>query len=112
MIERVINMNNKNVFYACPYCKEEYSEPADLAHCILSCEEKARQKEAEQKREEFAKEKKARVEEIETVAKHYQALIKEFIKDYGSYDVIRCYNGEEDDALPFMFGSKPWRMFF
>ena len=31
-------------FYTCPYCKEEYSEPEDLAHCILNCEAKKKAK--------------------------------------------------------------------
>lgn len=104
-------MNNKNVFYTCPYCKEEYSSPVDLAHCILSCEEKEKMIAERKRQKELADNKEARKNEIESVAKHYQTLVKDFIKDYGSYDVIRCYDGEDEDELPIFFGSKPWRMF-
>lgn len=108
-------MKNNNEFYTCPYCKEEYSNPVDMARCVLSCEEKERAITERKRQEELANNKEARKNEIEAVAKHYQALVREFIKDYGSYDVIRCYEGEEeddDDVVPFLFGSKPWRMFF
>ena len=75
----------KNTFYSCPYCKTEYTEPTDLAHCILSCEEKKRIEEEEKKREKLAAEKDARYNEIKAAEKHYSELVKDYVKDYGSY---------------------------
>lgn len=57
-------MKDINTFYSCPYCNKEYSAPSDLAHCILSCEEK---KKIEEKRlkELRATEKSARKKEVD-----------------------------------------------
>lgn len=97
----------KNAFYTCPYCKEEYSEPADLAHCILSCEEKKRIEEEKLKKEQLAAEKEIRMKEIEEAEKHYRELLTAFVKDYGSYSATRDYT--DDDNL--LFSVKPWRWF-
>jgi hypothetical protein len=78
-------MNDKNVFYTCPYCKEEYSEPADLAHCILSCEEKKRIEEAEAKKAKLAAEKETRFKEVVEAYKHADALRDAVVEDYGYF---------------------------
>jgi hypothetical protein len=96
-----------NAFYTCPYCNEEYSTPVDLAHCILSCEDKKKKEAEDAKKAKLAIEKEARIKEIETAEKHYHELIKNFVKDYGSYNVSRSYNN--DDAL---FSLKPWSWVF
>ena len=75
----------KNTFYTCPYCKEEYTDPVDLAHCILSCEEKKRIEEEKQKKEKLAAEKDARYKEIKAAEEHYSELVRAYVKDYGSY---------------------------
>lgn len=85
----------KNAFYTCPYCNEEYSEPADLAHCILSCEEKKKKEEEDRKREQLALEKDAREKEIEAAERHLRALIADFVKDYGAYSAKRKYDGAD-----------------
>ena len=99
----------KNTFYTCPYCKEEYSSPVDLAHCILSCEEKQRIEEAKKQHEKLKAEQKAREKEIEDVEKHYRELIKNYIKDYGSYDVVRECKCDADDIESIL---KPWEWLF
>ena len=96
-----------NAFYTCPYCNEEYTEPSDLAHCILSCEEKKRVEEEKIKQEQLAAEKEFRKNEIEEAEKHYRKLLTDFIKDYGSYSTTRDYT--DDDNL--LFHVKPWRLF-
>lgn len=85
----------KNTFYTCPYCKEEYTNPVDLAHCILSCEEKKRAEEKKQKEEKLAAEKNARYEEIQAVEKKLIELKKEYIRDYGSYFTKRSFNDKD-----------------
>ena len=57
-------MKNNNAFYSCPYCKEEYEEPGDLARCILSCEEKKRIEDEKAKKEKLEAEKQKRYDEV------------------------------------------------
>lgn len=72
-----------NTFYTCPYYKEEYTNPSDLAHCILSCEDKKKREEEEHKKAELARAKETRMKEIESAADNYHKLLKAFIRDYG-----------------------------
>ena len=88
-----------NTFYSCPYCKEEYASPVDLAHCILSCEEKKKKAEEQKKAEKLAAEKDARYEEIQATEKHLIELKKTYIRDYGSYYSTRSFN--LNDAFEF-----------
>ena len=87
----------KNAFYACPYCKEEYANPVDLAHCILSCEEKNRIEEEKQKKEKLVAEKEARKKEVEEAANNYQKLLKAFVNDYGIISIRT-----DSDSLSFL----------
>ena len=96
----------KNAFYTCPYCNTEYGSPVDLAHCILSCEEKKKVEEEKLKQEKLAFEKEARIKEIEAAEKHYRKLVAAFVKDYGSYSTTRRY---DSDGL--LFSTKPWNWF-
>lgn len=86
-------------------------EQAQKAYDLMKKE--VAQKEAEEvarKKTELAEKKDKRRKEIEEVGRHYHTLIKQFIKDYGSYE----YSGkdEDDDIFSFIFGEKPWRFFF
>lgn len=85
----------KNVFYTCPYCKEEYTDPVDLAHCILSCEEKKKVEEEKQKQEKLAAEKDARYKEIQAAEEKLIELKKAYIEDYGSYYTQRSFNDKD-----------------
>lgn len=67
--------------------------------------------EAERKKEELAAEKNKRKEEIKDAENHCRNLIKQYIKDYGSYDATYSYDDEDDNLINFLFGSKPWRFF-
>ena len=78
MIERMIDMKDINAFYTCPYCKEEYSAPSDLAHCILSCEEKKRI-------EKKTAEKEARYKEVIYAYENFAELRNKYVDDYGSF---------------------------
>ena len=70
-------------------------------------EEKER---AERKQAELALEKDKRRKEIEEAEKHYHNLIKQYIEDYGKYEVSCSYE-DDDDFLSFLFGSKPFKFF-
>lgn len=83
---------NENTFYTCPYCGAEYSNPVDLAHCILSCEETQRKNAEEEKKKKLEAEKEARYKEIEEQSKKLSELIKEYTKDYGSFSFKRSYS--------------------
>ena len=93
-----------NTFYSCPYCKEEWANPVDLAHCILSCEEKKKKAEEQKKTEKLAAEKDARYQEIQETEAKLIELKKAYFKDYGSYCVQRSLNNEElFDFFNFFF---------
>ena len=76
-----------NTFYTCPYCQEEYADPVDLAHCILSCECKKKLEEENRKKEELALEKETRKKEIEDALKNWRKLMKAYIEDYGALSI-------------------------
>jgi hypothetical protein len=108
MIERkMIIMKNEtnNTFYACPYCKEEYSNPVDLAHCILSCEEKKKIEEEKRKKAKLAAEKDARYQEVMDAKEKYRQLVSAFINDYGAIII-------ENNSDDWKFFDKPWHWWF
>ena len=72
-----------NTFYTCPYCNEEYTIPSDLAHCILSCEDKKKREEEERRKAELALEKETRRKEVIDAYKHFEKLRSDYLKDYG-----------------------------
>ena len=96
-----------NTFYTCPYCKEEYTSPSDLAHCILSCEDKKKREEEERKKAELALKKEARKKEVEDARDNFQKLLKAYVQDYGSISITN-----DSDEWPPFFSSKPWRWWF
>ena len=96
-----------NTFYTCPYCKEEYTNPSDLAHCILSCEDKKKREEEEHKRAELALQKETRKKEIEDALDNYKKLLKAYIEDYGSISIT----SNSDDWFS-LFDTKPFHWWF
>lgn len=92
-------MKNDNTFYSCPYCKEEYTEPSDLAHCILSCETRIKAEEEKRKAQLIA-EKAARKEKVELAEKEYKKLLTAYVKDYGTYISTDSY---DTDDIPSLF---------
>ena len=92
-----------DAFYTCPYCKEEYVNPIDLAHCILSCEEKKRIEEEERKKAELALEKETRKKEVDDAISNCTTLIKAYIKDFGTYSFDK--GGKDESSLGRLL---PW----
>ena len=90
-----------NTFYACPYCKEEYTNPVDLAHCILSCEEKKKKEEEQKRAEKLAAEEEARYQEVMEAKDNYICLLKAYINDYGTITIKNDYSD-----------LKPWSWWF
>jgi hypothetical protein len=96
-----------NAFYTCPYCKEEYANPSDLAHCILSCEDQKKREEEARKKAELALAKETRKKEVEDALDNYQKLLKAYIEDYGAISIT----SNADDWVSLV-GSKPWHWWF
>ena len=96
-------MKKIDTFYTCPYCKEEYSEPGDLARCILSCEAKKRVEEEEAKRVKLEAEKQKRYDEVVDAYKQFDKLKSEYIDDYGSFVFKTCE--KIPNLYEFLFGS-------
>lgn len=105
----MIDMKNEtnNTFYACPYCKEEYANPVDLAHCILSCEEKKKIEEEQKRAAKLATEEDARYKEVIEAKNNYYQLLKAFINDYGTITIKN-----DSSEWESVFGSKPWHWWF
>lgn len=78
-------MKNINTFYSCPYCKEEYAEPGDLARCILSCERKKKAEEEAAKKAKLEAEKKKRYDEVIDAYKRFEELRTKYVDDYGCF---------------------------
>lgn len=93
-------MKKNDTFYTCPYCKEEYTEPGDLARCILSCETRIKAEEEEKRKAKIAAEKEVRKKEVDEAIVKCKELIKAYMHDYGIYS----FNSEEDS----FFSSKFW----
>lgn len=86
-------MKNNDVFYTCPYCKEEYAEPGDLARCILSCEEKKRIEEEAAQKAKLAAEKEARYKEVVDAYDNFEELKNKFVEDYSAFSFRSEKNG-------------------
>ena len=87
-------------------------QQAQRAYEIAKQLDEKKKKEAEEKKKaELAAVKEKRYAEIEEARKTYYKLINDYVKDYGTYSVHSTDNNNEDDVFPFLFGSKPWRLF-
>ena len=96
-----------NHFYNCPYCKREYNSPSELAHCILSCEDKKKREDEEKRQAELALQKEARKKEVGEALENYQKLLKNYIKDYGSISIT-----SNTDDWASLLGNQPLRWWF
>lgn len=90
--------------------KEEVELATKAYNLALKAEEQKKKEEAERKKAELAAAKEKRYAEIEEARKIYYKLINDYVKDYGEYSAYSTDN-DEDAILPFLFGSKPWRLF-
>ena len=63
--------------------------------------------EAKRKKAELALVKDKRKKEVDDAVNHAIELIKAYNEDYGRYSIANYIND-----LSFLFGSKPWRLFF
>lgn len=70
-------------------------------------DEQKRAAAAELKRLELAKVKENRKKEVDDAINHAIDLLKAYTEDYGTYSISDHIN-----YLSFLFGSKPWRLFF
>ena len=93
-------MNN---FYDCPYCGKEYTEPEDLARCILNCAEKKKQEEKRLQEAKLSAEKEKRKKEVDEAIANCKALTKAYMRDYGIYS----FTSTDDDSF---FSSKFWNL--
>ena len=71
---------------------------------------KKKKEEEEKKKAQLAREKEARSQEIEAVAKHYCELVKAYQKDYGCYHY--CAKNGTHKTEDFDIMSHLWNMIF
>ena len=88
-----------NTFYVCPYCKEEHTNPSDLAHCILACEDRIKREEEERKQAELAITKEARKKELDEAFEKWNKLKNAFIRDYGCYSTSTSESFKDIDSI-------------
>lgn len=91
-------MKKIDTFYTCPYCKEEYTEPSDLAHCILNCEARIKAEEEEKKKTKLAAEKEARHKEVTDAYENFEELKTKYVNDYGSFTFKRTKDADTNDV--------------
>ena len=80
--------------YMCDVCGKTYETVEERNACETKCLAERAKAEAKRKEEELRKEKETRKKEIEDALDHYNALLKAYIKDYGSYSATRLYNDD------------------
>lgn len=98
-------MKDINTFYTCPYCKEEYANPVDLAHCILRCEGKKRVEEEEAKRAKLEAERRLRYDAVVDAYKKFEELRSKFVDDYGKFTFhTECKDGDMCEWIFKTFG--------
>ena len=94
---------------------EQLKTEADLAQAAYEVAKKEAEKkefeEMQRKKAKLASEKNDRKEEIKKAKMHYVDLVKKYIDDYGSYE-DSCQYKDGDDFISFLFGSKPFTLFF
>ena len=71
---------------------------------------KKKKEEAEKKKADLAAAKEQRKKEVKEAEKHYRNLLKQYIKDYGTYEDSYSYE-DGDDCFSFLFGSHPFKIF-
>jgi len=71
-----------NEKYICSFCGTEYDTATARARCELECDEKRKQEIEREHRRKLKEEKKERLAELENARKHYDQLVKAYIKDY------------------------------
>lgn len=76
MTKRKIEIVNK--FYS-PKLNRYFDSQEELEKAVIELEEK------EQKQKQLAETRKARAQEVNDAYKHADALLREFVKDYGYY---------------------------
>lgn len=103
-------MANKEENKSLEELQEELKEAKNAYELIKKRTEQKEKEEAERKQAELAAERDKRKKEIEKAEKHYHDLVRQFIKDYGSYSINRSYN-DDDDFISLLFGSKPFKLF-
>mgnify|MGYP003316317285 CR=1 FL=1 len=90
--------------------KEEAAQAQKAYELAKKLADEKEKEEAERKKAELAAEKSERQKEIEQAKEHYITLVRQFIKDYGSYASQGSYK-PEDDFITLLFDSNPFKFF-
>lgn len=83
---------------------EQAKKAYDIAKKLAEQKEK---EEADRKKAELAAKKEARKKEVDDAIDRAIELLKAYTEDYGSFSIT-----DRANDFSFLFGSKPWRLFF
>ena len=87
--------------------REEFEQAQKAFNDAKKIFEQKEKEEAERKAAELALAKDERKQEVDDAINRAIELLKAYNKDYGSYSISDHIND-----LSFLFGNKPWRLFF
>ena len=82
---------------------EQYKKISEQAYVLENQLKKKKQEEEDRKKAQLALEKDARYKEIEEVQKHLDNLIKDYVKDYGSFSFTKDYSSNDFPYLRHWF---------
>lgn len=89
---------------------EELQEANKAYELAKQLDERKKKEEAAKKKAELAAVKEERKQEVKEAEKHYRDLLRQYIKDYGSYEGSYSYE-DGDDCFSLLFGSHPFKIF-
>lgn len=78
--------------YRCAICGKSYDTIEERSACETKCLSDRAEAERKRKEEELRKTKENRKKEVDMAWDHYNELRNEYLKDYGSYSIVRDYS--------------------
>ena len=78
--------------YRCAICGKSYDTIEERNKCEAKCLADRAAAERKRKEEELRKTKETRKKEVDMAWDHYNELRNEYLKDYGSYSIVRDYS--------------------
>ena len=90
-VENCENCNEKAT-YVCGVCGKGYNTIEERNKCEAKCLHDRYEAEKKFKEEKLRKEQEIRKKEVDMALDNYLNLRKEYVKDYGKYNVVRTFN--------------------
>ena len=90
--------------YTCAICNSEFDKLEDRIICETKCFQKQKEEDERLAKELKEKEREARKEEVDIALDKANELLRNYIKDYGSY----CRSAHKEDKNDFKNDYHSW----